>query len=736
LILCGLAKAVVSYAAATSSMAHTTATTFTLTALLAAAATALSLHQPWLSKGRISDRDVFRLLTVAFLTGLTACGTVYGLRSVGPARAGLLELTDIALVGGASYALGRTGKSTVLRGAMLALIGFGLVVWYDPTAGSLLLPVDGPIAHGGRQVGLQLGAETAVLLTASPAALAGGPASVLPSVNGVAGGEGLPVAPSRDAGGLVRPRKAALPQPVPVPPSPAAARSEEPAVEEANEEAPPPPVLEAAGEEEVGDPPAPAKEGGSEEGLTLSFDEPQSEEGEGEAPAEEQGSEGERGRRLLALSAKKASSQGEYAALQRGSSGKALQTTQGKPLARARKLAADAAKSVVNQTSKLRAVIERHERSSVLLAALLLAGCSWLDSVRRRMEKDLSADTGVSPRKLHATVLTTAAIVWVPIAGLRWIVSAGAEAASVVDAEAGGRASAAAEWIASHSSPSLLPLLLVAGVYGFVTFIVCEYASDLQLFGAVAGGGGDALGSRAARGLASSSAGGVHASRAAIARADNAAVRLFSALLVFGWGVILARLTGWTSQFTLPLALGLAAFLPGIAASAGVDGSHSARLAAAIARGTTMDLGARMAGAGAGGSGSSSGVVAGAVSGMLSALFSGEADRGLHAAFASSDGEGSALSKGGSSSRGGGDGFTLATARKVFRHIWEDTNSRKIFTFLTINVRPRQPRLLPCRARFSPLLPSAVRLHVCGDHGGMGHQQPRPHIRRGPHVLR
>jgi phosphate/sulfate permease len=58
----------------------------------------------------------------------------------------------------------------------------------------------------------------------------------------------------------------------------------------------------------------------------------------------------------------------------------------------------------------------------VLLACVFLGLAAWGNSIRRTLEKGLVADTGMSARKVHAIVLTTALLLWVPVTLLRgWV---------------------------------------------------------------------------------------------------------------------------------------------------------------------------------------------------------------------------------------------------------------------------------------------------------------------------
>jgi uncharacterized membrane protein YgcG len=347
-----------------------------------------------------------------------------------------------------------------------------------------------------------------------------------------------------------------------------------------------------------------------------------------------------------------------------------------------RRLASGAVAVLVKQAARLRAVLSLHERSSVLLAALLMCGCAWVNNVRRTLEKQLAAETGIGGRRLHALVLTAAALLWTPVAFLRWAYAAVVPLApgEVSPLDAAARASAAAAGLADsvidlHSGPSTTWFFVVAAFYAFGVLLMGEHALDMQIqgtgSGGAGGGGGGAgplLGGGGIAGAqlpallagmdASGRAGG---GSSAAASADNTLLRVWSALCAFSLAVSLSAgraAPGAPSQTSSPLLwLGTAVVLAGLAAAGGLDASQAQRLWGSASRGH--------GGGGGGGIGTS------------------------NAAWTADD----KLLKSSSSGLGGGGSFS-AQARKVLAHILDDDNSRRILMFLSINVR-FTPRLSP-----------------------------------------
>jgi hypothetical protein len=665
------------YFISTTSMQHTTATGFTFLALLAAAALTVTVHRPWLSRGRLTEVHTLHLLAVAFLLAFSVTLAVYTIRVVEPSRGALLEHLDVALVPAVGYLVGRHKKATVARSALLAIGAVLLVVWYDPLAAA-----EGAAAGaGGRAMKVLPGQAVApdafggiVPLTTTTAAGGGDmlqdAAATSPGVLTAAAREWDPIEESDKAerataeGGAGAGAAAAAADPSAPPPVAPPAFPDPPPVENAAA-APPPPM-----------PAPPASGRGRRLAEQLSED---------SAPASATASS-------PPFAAPRIPSPSPPPASARYGSG--------------------AARTVIAQAGKVRSVIEKHERSSVLLAAALLGLAAWCNTVRRRLEKQLVAETGMGSKSVHATVLAVATLLWLPVALVRWMflsssTAPGSEGAAVVDAvlALGGNTAAAAaqEAVRLHAGPNIIVYLFTAALYGVVVLVLAEYAVDLPLTGnkaavvaVLAGSGGAGGGGSAVSALPSAGGGaarlpGSAAAAAAAAAAggqpspDFALLRVLAMVATFLASAVLGRFCGWGYQSTWTLWAGALLYIPGIAGAAGIDASQLIRVHNVLTRGSSSGgpvgvgigggPGGPAGGAGAGEGGDLGSVLVAMLGALLSAI-TGAASQTMSL-------EGGPRGGGGG---GGGGGAALSPLRKVLRHIWEDNNSRKIFIFLTINV--------------------------------------------------
>ena len=429
-----------------------------------------------------------------------------------------------------------------------------------------------------------------------------------------------------------------------------------------------------------------------------------------------------------------------------------------------------AARSVLKQAQKIRNVVEKHERSSVFLAGLLMACAAWLNTMRRRLERQLADDTKMGHVKLHGIVLITAAVMWAPVAVLRWSFSSGgssesetravAEALDALSTGAQVASSASnsvlevvnlklantADAVLLHAGPGIVWFVLVAALFGIVHHVLAEWATDYLQFGGsgerVGGGGGGknqppsivaVLTGQATSGggggggvIASSSGSGGYQSGGSLphhsigggggsssaassggagavkslqggsiggsaASPDAPLLRTFAMVCTFASAFFLAWLTGWGYQSSFLLWFGASVFSLGIAGSAGLESNQFERVFGVLLRGSVSSPS------------SASSQVLNLLFSSLSmcwSMVSGEGHRTYSAeAGGLVPGGGSSSSaqaaKAWFSGKDSGIGgipdaappsvsFAVA-ARKVLKHILDDSNSRKIFYFLCIN---------------------------------------------------
>lgn len=709
-----------------------------------------ALHKPWTgSKGGVTERHALRLLAVALLTGLALTLSLYTLRVVEPVRATLLEHLDVAIVPALGYLVGRHRKVTVARSAGLAIVAALLVVWYDPqasaeyyystTAGAGLKVLPGqqvaPDAFGG-VVPLPLPGSGGWGDSGSGALVTPLPASHVDTAagedTGAANGE-APNIGGADSGtaSVVKSGTAAN----------AGDDSSHTGAGSGSDASDPPlpqPVPPQA-------PPLPAEDAAVGGAETFS-----------------------KGRRMLL----------ENAAMPSRPLPPSAKSASPSAEARLSRYPRDAAKKVLKQAQKVRAVMEKHSKSSVVLAALFMGLAAWCNTVRRRLEKSLAVDTGLGSKRMHATVLATAAIVWAPIAWIRWMASGptyapGSEFAAVDEAVASLANGAAvvddvsmatADAMLAHAGPNFFIYLVVAGLYGCVVLVLADYAVDLPLTGGskaaivqvLSGGGapGSASASVAAPVLGGVGGGGLPsiggsgkassaASGSASASPDQSLMRVFSMIATFAFSIVLSKLFGWGYQTTWMLWIGGFLYLPGIIGAAGLDASQLSRLYNIVTRGSSGELFSSTSSASNDGMDGGAGGIASVFLSLVSVFtgggqtYSAESGGMVTAAYSST------------SVSSGWHGF-----KKVMRHIWEDPNSKKIFLFLSINVSAERStniatRWALCAASLvrnhvscsflshldltrlvCPTALAAVFVHVRRDIRGMDDQQPGTHLRR------
>jgi hypothetical protein len=623
------------------------------------------MYPPWSSLNRLTERNIFRLIVISTLVAVCTCISVYTLRVVGPVRAAVLEHLDLALVPALGFLLSKHRRVSVFRGALLALAAALLVCWYDPGGVELAahaVSVDEQLRMLKESQGIGL-----------PSDFLNIPGDFSESAVGNAAADAdEPALPSA--------------------PSPKKRRSAADAATVPLREYRPPRERRGAFANAQGEPPRnlPADETGAGEGAakplgdTLHGESASERDaadgtegadlmnvGDGDGPLEKDGDAQPaalaRGRRLLSASG--------VAPAVAAPRAKGLEQASATPLAAARgplaKRVAKGAGILLSQAERLRNVIAKHERSSVFLAGAFLALGAWLNNVRRRLEASLATDSGISPRKLHALVLVGASLLWAPVAFLRWIVlTAGAPDA---ETEAVGLVTSRMPWILStvgdHSMPSLLWYALVAAAFAIGVMILGEHVLDIHISGlrpsigassaGVLGHSGSLSGAAAFPGLLAGdiAAGSASASNAATAAAtaDTTLLRLCSLISAVLSASLLARAAhGSPSETSSPLLwVGLFFSVVGLASAGGLDASQIQRLLNAISR-----------------TGSAS-----------SASSPEDVHPLLYLIFGSSEGKSDAK-YGRVVPMSGGSAW-----RKVLKHIWDDKNSRRIFIFLSINVR-------------------------------------------------
>lgn len=576
------------------------------------------MHPPWRSKGRISEREAVRVLTVGFLVALCGSLSVYTLRVVEPMRAALLEHADIALVAGLSYWLYGNRRVLIVRAAMLALVGVMLLVWYDPTAAALAAVSAGAVATSGTA-------------SADAAAVA--------------------------AAGLQRDDEVSR-------------------------------RLEQLGQ---------GGDGSDGSGIAAAGGDGAGGRGRGGDPVPREPGDysGPGGRRLLQV--------GDEAGEAEPGAAEGAAPPPPRPVppspagSAARRFGAAAASRVMKQAAAVKRVFERHERSSVLLAGVVLIGAAWLNSIRRKMQQQLSADTGMSPRALHSAVLICATLTWLPIAGVRWLFSpsyAGEDAAvsavaAGLDGSAAGEAAQAA--VLSHLQPGWFAFTACAAAYGLVIFLFYENMLDLPLFSGIGAKGsaaeksGSAPGSLPGAGVAGSKAPAGTASDTTLLRL-LAMINCFWSTLSFGWTA------SWGYQSTWPMCFGALLFIPSVIAAAGVDWQQAQRMMWMFWPGGGGSGGGEKEDK-AHGSGTWMAALSSTLEAVNTALGCGRqmtysAEAGGYVPVNSS----SRFSSSSAASlwliRMAPSAWT-GTVERVLRHILDDHNSRKIFTFLCINVGQR-----------------------------------------------
>ena len=443
----------------------------------------------------------------------------------------------------------------------------------------------------------------------------------------------------------------------------------------------------------------------------------------------------------------------------------------------------------------VRAILESHTQSSVLLAGVLMCVGSWGNALRRRLSRDLSVSSGLGARKAHAAVIASAALLWLPLALFKSWVLDGPQllgSGGELHVEAGGAA-----------APSTLRFLFVALLFGTTVLLFAEYVSEMPLTLFSTGGGGVGSGtaifapssSSSSSSSAPSSAvpslslpsllagkdgggvlplssgdgvGGGGGGGRGLAASDAATLRSFMLAVGFYASLAATVLYGGDSSYQVTAALWLAAvtYVPGTVALSGADLAPLLRVLTGsddtlrAITGGLRDLWAAAA--------------------PVLGISVGDGSGGGYAVSTPRSYGGDADDGGGGGEDGGDRGFGAipptqfarfaALSRKVMAHVMSDPNSRKIFMFLCINVSGEGwgvGRLLtrvrggggvhgegvglisecattshfpppPCTfsLSFSPPRSPPVRLHVRGDHRGVADQLAGPHLRRGAHVLR
>ena len=640
-------KGIAYYAASTTSMQHTTSTSFTWFCLLMAVILTLSIHQPWLSThGRITERHALRIIVIAILLAVSTALTIYTLRVIEPIRTSLLEHIDIAIVAALGYLFGRHKKFQIFQFALIAIGSIFLLVWYDPLSSAAQSTPNSSSNGYGLQVkpgqtiiADQFGGVTAMALNGN--------------TNEDTIGSNTDESNNKNTKPTVQDSRGFLP---------ASTSNDDTAAVS--------PLLSPIDSETV----ANNNENNNNNNEM-----------------------GKIGRRLQEL----------------GAVPPPPNPIPEPPIPRPAppspiiKPPTGTARTVLAQAGKVRAVMEAHGRSSVFVATIFLGIAAWFNTVRRKLQKQLVADTGVASKCLHTWVLTTALLLWTPITIIRWLFSSaniapGTEGAAVTEAVAAldgnqvnakldavaAATAATVEAVKAHAGPGYFLFLFTAILYGTIVLVLAEYAVDLPLIGnraavvAVLSGGGNNL---------SSSSGGSTvlpslSSNAGQAQSPDASImRIYNMVATFFATVLFSKLCGWGYQNTFLLWFGVLIYIPCIAIAANIDSSQISRVYNALTRGSSLSsLEYSSSSSSSTNNNNQDGISIALRSfvSLLSSIFSLSSSSNQVYSIES----GSMVSISSSSSINTFSSSTIMyNLRKVFRHIWEEENSRKIFIFLTIN---------------------------------------------------
>jgi len=337
--------------------------------------------------------------------------------------------------------------------------------------------------------------------------------------------------------------------------------------------------------------------------------------------------------------------------------------------------------------ARVKTALDAHTMGSVVLAGVFVVAASWLQTARRRLTRAVADDTGLGLPRTHALVVTLAAAAWLPAVMLRWAIVApdGVPAAN------------------APAPPGMLVFLVAALLFGVIVIVLSETALESH----------SALGSLTSPMVPVDAAGSV--ARKPTAVSDATFIRLIvlsvGACLGVAYCVSSSEPTA-RSQVTAALAVAtFVLYIPGLAAVAGlgappppapparrVGGSRHApapppaRGGGSLRAASDLALAAAAAGlstlltwvdalGGASGAGGGGGGMLEFGGGSTGTLVHSHKD--VLARGRSTDRAG-----GGGGSGGGTMGLWRLTVR-VMNHVWEDRNSRKLFLFLTINVRAR-----------------------------------------------
>ena len=743
-----------------------------------------AIHKPWLTRARVSESDIARILVNGGLLAISTFLLVYCIKVVDPLRAILLDYSDICVMAGfaalfGANARGRRSPSGSRTTLYLTLAGLLLVLWYDPRYhasqlsaqrqqvlvarqqayapdAGIFLADTGPPPLGGRKL------LTTLRLDGGEGEGARGPVSVGsplgsedPAVSYVSGRVPLLAPPPRGAAGHATDRLAAARAAAAQKVNRAVGRRkiEEEGISPADEPAaaaparpgkmgagaPPVKFVETLDEDEAprAGEVAPAAAAGravhDEEGPEFRHHLGDEEELDRVAAPPHAGESDEtednraRGAVAAAAGAQPPDTAADGArALAGDNAGAVPVIDNGVPAAAANTATAAASsaskskraaalvaarRSLALRAESMRLILEAHTQSSVLLAGVLMCLGAWAGALRRRLSRDIAATSGLGTRKSHAAVIAAAAALWLPVALFKsWVLSGPTLMSSSGDAHVSGGGGA-------PTPPSFAQFIAVACLFGTTVLLFAEYVSEMPLTlfsqhgGSSSGGiigdgvitapplvassnsggaegalaglasavvGGSSVGSALPTTKDSSGGGGGNSGSGNLVSSDAATLRSFMLAVGFYACFAATALYGGDSSFQITAALCVAAivYVPGTVVLSGADLAPLLRLL------TGSDDTWLWA------------------SGLVHDFWATAAPLlGLESSGGSAYGGGGygGSSPRWSSSGGGGDkvGFSssssqlaqfAALTRKVMAHVYADTNSRKIFTFLCINV--------------------------------------------------
>ena len=92
------------------------------------------MHQPWRARGKLTDRDIARVIFNGALLAICTFLAMYCVRVMGSIRSILLDYADIVVLSLIGWCYGRFRRGANVSSLVLAACGAALILWYNPGA--------------------------------------------------------------------------------------------------------------------------------------------------------------------------------------------------------------------------------------------------------------------------------------------------------------------------------------------------------------------------------------------------------------------------------------------------------------------------------------------------------------------------------------------------------------------------------------------------------------------------